>query len=239
MVISIHQPDYIPYLGYFYKLAKSDKFVYLDDAQYSNDNMHNWNKIKTPQGELRLKIPVENHLGDLINAVRTRDELKWKDKQLKTIEMNYGKAPYFAEIFPQFKELLLKDYTDIAQMNIAINTWIAKSFGMKAEFYRSSQMNIDSVREERVIDICVALGGDTYISGHGASVYQEEEHFTDRGVKLLYTDYEPIEYKQLWPKAGFLHNMSVLDYIFNCGFDWEYVENQVEMILNNAKEEQA
>ena len=88
MVISIHQPDYIPYLGYFYKMSQSDKFVFLDDAQYSNDNMHNWNKIKTPQGELRLKIPVENHLGDAINKVRTKDELGWREKHLKTIEMS-------------------------------------------------------------------------------------------------------------------------------------------------------
>ena len=235
MIIAIHQPDYIPYLGYFYKLAKSDKFVYLDDAQYSNDNMHNWNKIKTPQGELRLKVPVEHHLGDALNTVRTRDELKWKEKHLKTIEMNYGKAPYFQEIFPRFKELLLQDYPNISEMNIAINTWIAESFGLKTQFFKSSEMDILTVREERVIDLCVALEGDVYISGHGASVYQEEEHFTSRGVKLVYTDYEPIEYEQLWKKAGFLANMSVLDYVFNCGFDWASVEEKVQNILN-AKE---
>lgn len=231
MIIAIHQPDYIPYLGYFYKLAKSDKFVYLDDTQYSNDNMHNWNKIKTPQGELRLKVPVENHLGDNINAVRTRDELRWKEKHLKTIEMNYGKAPYFQEIFPRFKELLLQDYPSISEMNIAINTWIAQSFGFKTEFYKSSDMNIHTAKEERVIDICVALEGDTYISGHGASVYQVDEHFSSRGVKLVYTDYEAIEYEQLWKKVGFLSNMSVLDYVFNCGFDWSRVETEVENIL--------
>ena len=110
MIVSIHQPDYISYLGYFYKVSQSDAFVFLDDAQFSNDNMHHWNRIKTPQGECRLKIPVEQHLGDLINQVRTKDELKWKEKHLKTIEMNYKKAPFFEELFPQFKELLTKDY---------------------------------------------------------------------------------------------------------------------------------
>ena len=113
MIISIHQPDYIPYLGYFYKISKSDKFVFLDDAQFSNNNMHNWNKIKTPQGELRLKIPVAQSLGDSIMSVRTKDELKWKEKHLKTIEMNYSKSTFFLEFFPECKKLLLKEYNNI------------------------------------------------------------------------------------------------------------------------------
>ncbi len=226
MIVSIHQPDYIPYIGYFYKISRSDKFVFLDDCQFSNDNMHNWNRIKTPQGECKLKIPVEQHLGDNINKVRTRDELKWKKKHLKTIEMNYLRAPYFKEIFPKFEELVNRDYTNIADMNIAVNTWIAKEFGFKAEFSRSSEMPIDTVNEERVIEICKMLGGDEYISGNGARAYQKQEHFDDAGVKLTYTDYKPIVYHQLW--GGFIENMSVIDYIFNCGFDWDNVKKSLE-----------
>ena len=121
-------------------------------------------------------------------------------------------------------------------MNIALNTWIAKKFGFKTEFLRSSQMDLNSMREDRVIDICVALGGDTYISGHGASVYQEEEHFLSRGVKLEYTDYQPIEYRQQWKKVGFLPYMSIIDYIFNCGFDWDYVEEEISNLKEGKKE---
>ena len=226
MIVSIHQPDYIPYIGYFYKISRSDKFVFLDDCQFSNDNMHNWNRIKTPQGECKLKIPVEQHLGDNINKVRTRDELKWKKKHLKTIEMNYLRAPYFKEIFPKFEELVNRDYTNIADMNIAVNTWIAKEFGFKAEFSRSSEMPIDTVNEERVIEICKMLGGDEYISGNGARAYQKQEHFDEAGVKLTYTDYKPIVYPQLW--GEFIENMSVIDYIFNCGFDWNNVKKSLE-----------
>ncbi|MBQ7725872.1 MAG: WbqC family protein [Clostridia bacterium] len=228
MIVSIHQPDYISYLGYFYKVSKSDAFVFLDDAQFSNDNMHHWNRIKTPQGECRLKIPVEQHLGDLINKVRTKDELKWKEKHLKTLEMNYKKAPFFEEVFSVFSELLLKEYPSLAQLNIAINTWIIQGFGFEAKLYRSSEMPIHTVREERVIDIVKALDGDVYISGNGAKAYQVDEHFTEKGIRLVYTDYQPIVYQQLWKKAGFLPYMSVLDYLFNCGFNWEYVENAVK-----------
>jgi len=184
--------------------------------------MHHWNRIKTSQGETRLKVPTDHHFGDPINAVRTKDELGWKKKHLKTMEMNYARAPFFKEIFPKFSELLNAEYKSLADMNIAINTWIAESFGFKAEFYRTSDMDIQSVREERVIDICVMLSGDTYISGNGARAYQVEEHFTDRGVKLQYTDYHPFEYPQLWKE--FLPNMSIVDYLFNCGFDWEQAD---------------
>lgn len=226
MVVSIHQPDYIPYLGYFYKIACSDVFVFLDDAQFSSDNMHHWNVIKTPQGECRLKIPVEHRFGDSINRVRTKDELKWKDKHLRTLEMNYARAPYYRDVFPKFKELLLSSYNNLAQMNMEINRFFCDSFGLHPRYYVSSEMDIHTVREERVIDLCCAVGGTTYLSGHGASVYQVDEHFKERGLGLRYTDYTSnFTYSQLW--RDFLPNMSALDYVLNCGFDWDAVERAV------------
>lgn len=227
MVVAIHQPDYISWLGYFYKMSKSDVFVFLDDCQFSNDNMHHWNRLKTPQGSCRVKVPVEQHLGDPINRVRTRDELGWKEKHLRTVEMNYARARHFEDFYPCFREMLLSDYPDLAEMNITINTEIARRFGFTMPLYRSSEMALDTVREERVLDIVEKMGGDTYLSGHGAKAYQVDGHFAERGIRLVYTDYAPITYRQLWPKVGFVPYMSVLDYIFNCGFDWEQVENAV------------
>lgn len=230
MIVSIHQPDYIPWLGLYYKIAHSDVFVYLDDAQYSNQAGHNVNKIKTPQGEFRLKVPVEQHLGDLILNVRTKDELHWKEKHLKTIRMNYSKAVFFSEIFPGFENIIMNHEGSIADLNIAINEFICAGFGFNTKILKSSDLNIQTVREERVIDICLAAGGDEYLSGNGARVYQTEKHFTERGLKLTYIDYKPIKYNQVWPKIGFLPYMSAIDYIFNCGFDWDYVENEVKKI---------
>ena len=113
-VVAIHQPDYIPWLGFYYKMAHCDTFVYLDDAQYSNEADHNVNVIKTPQGAYRLKIPVEQHLGDPICHVRTKDELKWKDKHLKTIRMNYCRAPFFDKYFSEYENIIRKEYHSIA-----------------------------------------------------------------------------------------------------------------------------
>ncbi len=233
MVVSIHQPDYIPWLGFYYKMAHSDVFVYLDDAQYSNEADHNVNVIKGSNGSMRLKVPVEQHLGDLIRNVRTRDELKWKDKHLKTLQMNYGKAAHFSEIFPGLSEVIMSHEGSIADLNMAVNGFICNGFGIAPKILKSSDMNITSVREERVIEICERLGADEYLSGNGARAYQTEEHFTDRGIKLTYLDYKPIEYKQLW--KDFLPCMSVLDYIFNCGFDWDYVEKAVRELNNGDR----
>lgn len=231
MNVSIHQPDYIPYLGLFYKMYHSDVFIHLDDAQFSNQAAHNFNRIKTPQGECRLRFPVEMKFGDPINAVRPKDELRWKEKHLKTIEMNYTKAPYFKQLFPEIKEVYMQKYDNVADLNIAINTFIADKFGIRPKFFRSSDMDIHTGREQRVIDLCVAAGGTRYISGTGARVYQQEEHFTSRGIELVYSDYRPITYPQVW--KGFLENMSVLDYIFNCGYDFDYVVSEVERLNKN------
>ncbi len=227
MKVSIHQPDYIPYLGYFYKIYLSDAFVYLDDAQYSNNNLHDKNKVKTANGEVTLKIPVDDNFGDPINKVKTRDNLGWKQKHLKTILMNYKKTPFFDEIYPQFEELLLREYESLSELNIAVNNFFIEGFGLTDKIYLSSDLGLTSSREERVIDICLAVGADEYISGHGASVYQEEEHFSERGIKLTYTDYKPIEYNQLWKE--FIPNMSALDYVLNCGFDFKKVVELVNL----------
>lgn len=228
MKVGIHQPDYIPWLGLFYKMYLSDIFIHLDDAQYSNEAAHNYNKIKTPQGELRLKFPVEQHLGDRINQVRPKYELKWNEKHLKTLEMNYTKAPFFKETFPEIKELYMTRFANVAELNIAFNEFFAGKFGINTCFMRSSDFNILTKREEKVIDLVKAVRGTCYISGNGARAYQTESHFTDRGVELKYLDYKPIVYPQI--RGDFLPCMSVLDYIFNCGYNFDFVVNEVRKL---------
>lgn len=225
MIISIHQPDYIPYLGYFYKIIKSDIFVFLDDVQFSKENMHNWNRIKTPQGECNLKIPVEYSTGDKINKVRTKDELKWKEKHLQTVERNYKRSLYFKDIFEEYKDIVMKKYKNLAELNMTINKFICDGFEIKTKFVLASELGIKTLKEERIIDICLAMGADTYISGHGAKAYQVSEHFQTKGVNLEYTDYKSFEYQQLWGK--FIPNLSILDYVFNCGFDLGQIETSI------------
>lgn len=219
MVVAIHQPDYLPYPGLFYKILRSDVFVFLDDAQFSNSAGHDFNLIKTPQGAQKLKVPVRQTLGDRINQVPTRDDLNWKRRHLTALELSYKKAPYFDWVFGMLSGLLNAQYESIAQMNMAIIRSFCEACGYKREILLSSQMRVESKNEQRILDICHLLGGDTYFSGTGARSYQIEEHFSSAGVRLVYSDYHPIVYPQLW--GSFIENLSMVDYFMNCGLNFD------------------
>ena len=215
MKATIHQPCYLPYLGVFYKIWQADEFVYLDDAQYSNGYVFDWNRIKTPQGECRLKVPTARVFGQKLTEVTPKNLLKWREKHLKTVQMNYKKAPYFGEFFDLYKQILMEDYESLAALNIALMDMFMEWFGLHPVVHKSSDMNLETRSEARVIEICQRIGADEYISGTGGKNYQEEDHFVGAGIKLTYADYIPLAYPQQW--GGFQANMSALDYAMNCG----------------------
>jgi hypothetical protein len=220
-IIAIHQPNYIPWLGYFYKIYQADIFVFLDDAQFSNEGMHNYTYIKTPNGQYRLKYPVNQRLGDRINEVHSRDELNWKAKHLATIEANYKRAPYYNEVIKIYKEILLNDYNNISILNIELIKSFVSHLKINTQFIISSDLKINFLKEEKVIKICKSLNGNIYYSGTGAKTYQKDENFNNVGIELRYSLFKPFHYPQLW--EGFQSNVSALDYFMNCGFDWERI----------------
>jgi hypothetical protein len=231
-IISIHQPNYIPWLGYFYKIFQSDIFVFLDDAQFSNEGMHNYHYIKTPQGSFRLKIPIKGNFGMKINLVASNDVLGWKEKHLKTLTANYKRSEYFEIIFSDFKSLLDNNYGNLALMNEAIVKFYCEKFSFKTDFIESSSLGIKTNNEEKIIDICKFLNGDVYYSGTGARKYQNEENFQNNGITLKYSEFKPFSYPQLWGK--YQPNVTILDYLMNCGYDWaRVVDNQK---INHSKD---
>ena len=216
-IVSIHQPCYIPYLGVFYKIWKSNKFVFLDNAQYSNGYVFDWNRIKTPQGECRLKIPTSKRFGQNLDEVSTKDFLGWKDKHLKTIRMNYKKAPHFNEVFSDFSDCIMSKYDSLADLNMATMMLFIKKFRFCSKIFRSSEMDICSKGEKRVIEIVHNVNGDTYLSGNGGRNYQNVKDFSELGLTLVYSDFKPFKYKQQW--GEFIPNLSVIDYCMNEGYE--------------------
>lgn len=234
MMITIHQPCYLPYLGVFHKIWKADAFVFLDDAQYSNGYVFEWNRIKTPQGECRLKVPLHKVFGQTLREVVPKYELGWQHKHLKTVEMNYKKAPYFKELFPHYENMLCHPYHSLADVNIDLMNFFILWFdlGYKKTYF-TSDWKLESRSEARVIEICKRLGADAYLSGTGGRNYQEEEHFKEAGIKLVYQEWEPLEYRQLW--GGFRPYMSILDYAMNEGHDIDSHFRRMEEVIASGR----
>lgn len=218
MIVGIHQPNFIPWIGYFYKIYRSDIFVLLNDVQFVKNSYADRNSIKTSNGCCYLKLPLEipSHTTNY-NEIRIKHELNWKDKQLKTIEMNYKKAPFFKEVFSDVEMWFSSEEKMLDKFNSKIIMDISKKLNFSTEFVYSGDFHILDKSTDRLIDIIKLCGGDAYFSGMGGTKYQEEERYKEEKIKLIYTDFTYPEYPQLW--KGFEKNLTVLDILFNCGYE--------------------
>ncbi|MBU0502999.1 MAG: WbqC family protein [Candidatus Omnitrophota bacterium] len=221
MIISMHQPQYIPWLGYFDKIAKSDCFVFLDKVQYKPREFQNRNKVRAASGSLWLSVPVisKDKGRQVIDSVVVDNELPWQRKHLETFKSCYGKADFFDE----HKEFLNQVYTQkregLVDLNIFIIDYILKQLAIALPIYRESELDIRNTATDRIIDICRKLKADTYLSGAGGKEYLEEAKFPQAGIKLLYQDFKHPAYRQQFMKnAGdFMPCMSILDLLLNEG----------------------
>lgn len=227
MILASHQPDFLPYMGFFYKAANCDMLVFSDDVQFSKKGMHNWNRIKTPGGAQKLTVPVHAHHDTPLKDVMVVDLWHDYDRLAKTIRQHYSRAPYQDEgefILTMLGILAEKKSISLAEMNIAINKSLMELFGIDPLIkVASKDLHLSGHKDERIFHMCDELGADVYLSGTGASSYHQAEEYLLRGIDLVYSDYRPTEYPQLY--GTFVPNLSVLDYVFNCGFklpaEWE------------------
>lgn len=227
-IISIHQPNFIPWLGYFYKINSSDAFVILDNVEYQSGNassITNRTKIKTANGELMIAVPVKkNSPGNLVKDMEIDNRQPWKTKMLKTIQFSYTKAPFFKTIFPAFENLLNKDWGKLSDLNTSLILFIADKLQLNTQIVKASEMNLtDEDRNGRLIEICKKLNGTVYLSGNGARKYNDENLFNSNHIELRYTGFSPVPYPQL--HGNFIQGLSTLDAVLNCG--WEKTKEMI------------
>ena len=215
--VAIHQPNYVPWLGYFYKIANTDIFIFLNDAEFSKNSFINRNRIKTQMGAHWLTVPVNAYSTSSINEVKIANKI-WCKKHAKTLKSAYGKAPFFKTVFPWFENLLSTVQFDLlSDLNIHIIKEICEKMDLSSKFEISSDYNVISKRDDRLIALVKGVGGTHYLSGYGGSKYQDPEKFERNGIDIKYYDYQAPVYSQLWGK--FTPNLSILDLFFNMGFE--------------------
>lgn len=216
--VAILQSNYIPWKGYFDIIKNVDLFVFYDDVQYTARNWRNRNTIKTKNGLEWLTIPCGDGIHRLINQVKV-DRGDWQIKHWEKIEKNYSMAPFWREYRDFFSKIYLeKKWSMLSEFNQNTISLISRDiFGFKTKFDDSSKFNLTSKGAEKVIDTLLMVGATYYLSGPSARNYLKDEDFVKSGIALEYMDYNGYpEYPQQHG-GPFVHEVSVIDLIFNAG----------------------
>lgn len=218
MIVSINQPAYLPWPGYFDRILKADMHIILDHVQFEKNSLTNRNKIKTPQGWAWLTIPVKTKgkFKDCsIRELETNDTINWTHKHFQSFLANYKKAPFFDEHKEFFEKLYAKEWPCINDILTETNSYLMDVLNIDTKTVSSSDMEPEATKSELVLELCQKAGATTYLSGPLGRDYLDVQSFKDAGIDVLYHDYQYPEYPQLF--GDFEPYMSVIDLLFNCG----------------------
>ncbi len=218
VIVTSHQPGYLPWCGFFQKALKADLFVLLDNVQFPRgQSWVNRNRIKGPSGTIWLTVPVKKKGKGLqsIRDVEAYNERDWQRKHCLTLLHAYGNAPYFEEHFPFFREIYSREWERLIDLNLTTLNYIKETLSLKTEFKLASTLGVEGRGTELLQKICEKSGSNTYLVSHAARRYIDPSEFEAKVIKLLFPNFKQPVYPQLW--GEFIPNLSIVDLIFNCG----------------------
>ena len=224
MLVAIHQPEHLPWIGFFEKMQRADLFVLLDDVQFSKGDFQNRNRVKGANGVQWLTVPIVQKFPQQINEVEIAGD-DWRDKHWRTVLSCYGRAPYFKTIGPGLEELYRAPSHKLSDFNLSAIGLLARLLGIETKMVRSSQLNATGEKSDLILNICREVGADAYYSGAMGRAYLQRETFAQAGIEIVFQQFVHPTYQQLFMQSeGFVPNLSVLDLLFNCG------QNSLELI---------
>lgn len=234
MILTAHQPVYLPWLGLFHKISLAHTFVSFNQVQYLPKDWNNRNKIKTAQGDVWLTVPVltAGHRGKNLTDIEINNRLPWQRKHWKSILLNYKKAPFFAEYADFFEDVYLKrEWRYLVDLNDYMLRWFLKVLGINVEFVDARDKDFRGSKNELVLDMCVKMGAEVYIFGILGKDYADRVAFEKKIIRIYFQDYKHPTYPQL--HGEFISHLSVIDLLFNCGPDSRRIltENQDPLIV--------
>jgi hypothetical protein len=220
MTIAIHQPNFLPWIGYYQKIINCDYFVLLDDVCFSKNSFINRNRIKTLQGENWITIPVVNNhlLTSKIYEVKIDYSQKWQKKLVSTFQTNYARSQFYKTIIDNITSIIFSNQNKLIDLNYEMLLMTLQLMSINIEIIKSSDLNITCENAtERLVNICKKLNATTYLSGCGAIDYQDVDSFRENNIDLVYNKPNIEKYNQLW--GDFIPNLSIIDLLFNYGKD--------------------
>ncbi len=229
MRVSIHQPCFLPWLGYLQRMASADVFVLLDHVQFERANYQNRTRIRARSGvpgrpdEARwLTVPVlqrsrSERIADKEIDNHGEGARHWSAVASATLRHAYRDAPFFAAHFRAVDEVLHAGWRRLSELDEALLGVLREAFDIRTPLVRSSELDVRGAKSDLVLDICRALGADEFLGGLGGSRrYLDTAAFAAAGVRVIWQDFR----YPVYPQRGdgpFLHGLSSLDLLFNCG----------------------
>lgn len=217
MILTAHQPVYLPWLGLFHKIALADQFVSFNQVQYQPKDWNNRNRVKTPQGPVWLSVPVnrKGYLDKKICDIEINNTVNWRHKHWNTLLHNYGKTPYFSKYAGYFEDVYNREWQNLTELNEWMLAWFLSELGINVPIISAGDLDLQGAKSELVLDMCKKMNADIYIFGEQGSGYADEASFEAAGVKPLFQDYNHPVYAQ--QQGDFVSHLSIVDLLFNCG----------------------
>ena len=217
MKVAIHQPNYLPYVGFFHKLSLADTFVIMDDTQYDK-KFTNRNKIKVPGNWIWLTVPINKKHKFVANKiVEINNEENWQSDHFEKINRSYSNSKFFKKNYKAFFEKIYsKKWDHLFTLNYELIIQLIDWLDIKIEVIKESELNINGNSTERLVNISKKIGAETYVSGIGGKEYMNEKMFETNNIKIEYQNFKCPIYKQVF-NSEFIPNLSIIDLLFNIG----------------------
>lgn len=219
VVVAIHQPNYLPWMGFFDKVNKADVLVFLDNVQYNKRSWTNRVQIKTPGGPAWLSIPVKvkGRSTQPLFEAEICYETDWVSRHTETLARNYRRHPFYSQVEEVVVPVFRRRFTFIGELNIELIRGLLQLLGIDRPLFQATRLGVKGAATELLIDITRAVGGTAYLSGDGADGYQEVDLFEKSGIRLYYQHFLHPVYEQRF--GEFVPGLSIFDVICCCGVE--------------------
>jgi hypothetical protein len=221
MVVVIHQPHFIPWLGYLHRMAQADLFVLFDHVQFERRNYQNRTRVLLEGEERWLSVPVMQHSQkerildkEIDNRLADRP---WGPAHYQTLRHAYRAAPFVNLYAPELKKIFERRWDRLVDLNWATLHLLRDAFGIRTPIVRSSELGVQGSKSELVLNVCRAVGADALLAGFGGSRdYLDRQAFAEAGVAIRLHQFRHPIYKQC-ASAEFTPGLAGIDMLFNCG----------------------
>jgi hypothetical protein len=214
--VAIHQPHYLPWLGYLAKWAEADLFIFLDTVQYEKHGWQNRNRIKTRQGARWLTVPVRARLGLSVAEVEIDSRQAWARRHLRAIEHAYARTAGLPRYAAALGEFYARAWTRLGPLAVASAGWLAAAVGVATPTRLASELGVAATDPTgRLVALCRAVGGTVYLAGRDGARYMDLEQFQAAGIEVRVQDYVHPVYEQ--PHGKFVPFLSGLDLLLTHG----------------------